>query len=740
MLPLLSTILVLGACSTLTEPTAPPPSSTTDATVTQDAPARSWRAYRDLAKQNGVRLAIPSFEATPEELDDTVTAVLNTADAELTELASQDPGVATFDSTIGRLDTILYPVINIANKASLMSQTQVTEQMRDAATGQSVRLSGWFVETQYRQDVYDLLVASQHRVLFGSEPEVDAEPMDIDAMRARAEKMTQLVTLTGPQRKLFFDTFRDYKQAGMHLDDETRSRVEAMQKELAALTAEFGANNSGADQSITFTRDQLDGFTDDMLARYANDEGTYTFRQTVTPEFVAVMTNASEEGTRKAMKTARYSVNMDTNIDILNQMVQLRQQIASALGYATWADYQTETRMAGTGETAFAFVNEMAEGLEPKFREELAALRKLKVDETGNPDAQIRLWDFRYYQDKLLKTRFSIDTEQLRNYFPFDASVDGMFDIFEELFELNIVKLKPENTWEESVELYMCFDAPTNTPLGMVYFDMYPRTGKYSHFAQFSIIDSKKLESGLTQRPVVALVCNFTPPTGDKPSLISHDELQTLFHEFGHALHSIMTQAEFAQQEGTNVPRDFVEAPSQMLEAWTWDPDVLNRFAGHYEDRSRKVDPALLARMKEARLATIGVHYRRQLALGTGDLRVHTSTETVDVGEVVNQAFEDVFLPTPKGSAMAAYWGHLAGYSAGYYGYAWADSIAQDMQSVFQFAPGGLMDKEVGMRLRNEIYAKGGSREIEKSIEAFLGRERSLVPFLKSIGIDPELQ
>ncbi|MFG0257371.1 MAG: M3 family metallopeptidase [Phycisphaerales bacterium JB043] len=736
ILPALSLTLALGACSSLTEPLTQAPVVTPD----EDAPARSWRAYRSLATQHGVRLDLPVFESTPEELDDTVTAVLNTADTELTDLASQDPREATFESTLGRLDTIYYPVINVANKMSLMAQTQVTEEMRRAANDQSVRISGWFVEAQYRQDVYDLLEACQYRLLYGTDPAEGEGEMALDTMRDRAKRMPQLIKMTGPQQKLFFDTFRDYRQAGMHLDDETKSRVEAMQKELAALSAEFGANNSSANESIMFTREQLDGFTDEMLTRYANDEGTYTFRQTVTPEFVAVMTNASDEETRRAMKSARYSVNKDTNIDILNQMVRLRQQIAGALGYATWADYQTESRMAGTGETAFTFVTEMAQGLEPKFRNELEELRALKVEETGDENAQIRLWDFRYYQDKLLKKRFAIDTEQLRNYFPFDASVEGMFDIFEELFDLKIVELKAENTWEESVELYMCFDGSTNMPLGMVYFDMYPRTGKYSHFAQFSIIDSKKLDSGETQRPVVALVCNFTPPTEDKPSLISHDELQTLFHEFGHALHSILTQAEFAQQEGTNVPRDFVEAPSQMLEAWTWDPDVLNRFAGHYLDPTQKVDPALLARMKEARLATIGVHYRRQLALGTGDLRIHTSTDTVDVDEVVNGAFEDVFLATPDGTAMAAYWGHLAGYSAGYYGYAWADSIAQDMQSVFQEAPGGLMDKEIGMRLRNEIYAAGGSREIDDSIRAFLGRDRSLVPFLKSIGIDPDNQ
>jgi Zn-dependent oligopeptidase len=293
----------------------------------------------------------------------------------------------------------------------------------------------------------------------------------------------------------------------------------------------------------------------------------------------------------------------------------------------------------------------------------------------------------------------------------------------------------PTNAWADGVTLWVASDASTGAPLGMFYLDMFPREGKYNHFAQFDIIPGKRLPDGKHQRPVVSLVCNFTPPTDDKPSLISHDELQTLFHEFGHALHSILTQADFVAQSGTNVPRDFVEAPSQMLEAWTWSPEVLDRFAGNWQNPDEQVPAATLERMEEARLATIGVHYRRQLALATGDLRLHAGPSPESAGEIVNDAFAEVFLAVPDGTAMAAYWGHLTGYDAGYYGYAWADSIAADLESRFQNAPSGLMDVPTGMALRNEIYAVGGSREIDESIRAFLGRPRSLDPFLRKLGI-----
>lgn len=303
------------------------------------ASPKTWRDFQPAAAAHDATLDIPVFESSPEQLDDSITALLAQADTLLTDLATQNLRDVSFDSTLARLDDIYYPVFNAANKTSLMAQTQVTDAMRTAANEQFVRISGWFVSTQYREDVYNAVTA------FASTP--------------------QAINLEGPQKKLLDDTMRAYRQAGMQLDADTKTRVEAMQKQLAALSAQFGQNNSNADESITFNRDQLEGFSDEMLSRYANDQGTYTFRQTVTPEFVAIMQNASIEDTRKAMKIARYSVNKDSNIPILNEMVQLRQNIATSLGYNTWADYQTETRMAKTGDTAVAFVNDLAQGLEP---------------------------------------------------------------------------------------------------------------------------------------------------------------------------------------------------------------------------------------------------------------------------------------------------------------------------------------------------------------------------------------
>lgn len=686
------------------------------ATMTRSAdagPQKSVEDFQSAARRNRAALTLPDWEKTPTEIERSVTESLNRADARLAELAGQEADAVTFDSTFAAMDDILWDVGNTANRMSVIKYTSPDSAMRDAATEQINRLNDWFVALQYREDLYE--VARSFEELYN------------EGRRPR---------LRGEDLKLMNETMRDYRRAGLHLDELTRTRVEDLQKQLARLSTEFGTNISNARVPVEYTEDELDGVPQNFLDAARTDDGKYVFRATVTPNFLAIMENASDEETRKRMKVARYNTAKDANGPILDELVRLRDEIAALLGYDSWADYKTEIRMAGSGETALNFVNDMIEGLEPKFAAEVGAMRQMKIDDTGNPNASINIWDWRYFSNRIMKENYNIDTEALREYFPFDACVQGMFDIYGELFGLEFQRIEAPYVWHDSVELYACTDSRTGEPMGLFYFDMFPREGKYNHFAQFGITDGKRLDNGRYQRPVVALICNFTAPREDRPSLIAHNELETLFHEFGHALHSILTRANYANFSGTSVPRDFVEAPSQMLENWVWEPEVLNTFAGHYQDRSKKLDPALLDRMEEARLATIGTFYRRQLAFAKADLRLHAAGSYKNTREIVNETMAEVFFAPPEDTNFAAYWGHLTGYDAGYYGYAWADAIAADMATVFEEAPGGLMDKKIGMRLRNEIYSVGGGREIDDSIRAFLKRDRSLEPFLESIGID----
>jgi len=314
----------------------------------------------------------------------------------------------------------------------------------------------------------------------------------------------------------------------------------------------------------------------------------------------------------------------------------------------------------------------------------------------------------------------------------------GMFNVYQLIFGLKFERVDPPVKWCNDLELYAVSDSETGEPLGLFYLDMFPRDGKYNHFAQFGIIEGKRLPGGQYQRPTVALVCNFPPSAEGHPSLLAHQELETLFHEFGHAMHSILTRAQFGRFSGTSVPRDFVEAPSQMLENWVWDKRVLDSFAADYRDSTRTFPMETLAKMKRAKLATSGVYYRRQLAFALMDLRLHTQVRKgggQDALKLSNEALSDVFLPSAPDTAFACYFGHLMGYDAGYYGYAWAESIAADMATMFEKSPHGFYDTKAGRRLREEIYAVGDSRDATVSIEKFLGRKQSTEPFLQKVGI-----
>jgi Zn-dependent oligopeptidase len=313
-----------------------------------------------------------------------------------------------------------------------------------------------------------------------------------------------------------------------------------------------------------------------------------------------------------------------------------------------------------------------------------------------------------------------------------------MFKIYQRIFGLQFQQIEAPYKWVPDLQLYAVSDAATGEPMGLFYLDMFPREGKFNHFAEFSLIDGKLMPDGKYQRPASALICNFPSPENGKPSLMAHEDVVTIFHEFGHAMHSILTRAKYGRFAGTSVPGDFVEAPSQMLENWAWDKTVLDSFAADYRDPSKKIPAEILGKLKEAKLATEGNYYRRQLSFGLADLALHTQIHAgneQDTVPLANQIAGRTFYPEPPDTAFVAYFGHLMGYDAGYYGYAWADAIAADMATVFQNAPDGFFDRGAGGRLRREIYEQGGSRDVQISIEKFLGRPQSIDPFLKKIGI-----
>jgi len=680
-----------------------------------DLPAADLKSvddFRTAAVKANAILTIPDWEQTPEAVDAMMKNAVGKANAALDQIGAEDLGRVTFKSTIVALEELRSQPSIVANKAALISETNPDPAMRAAAQDAVETFQEWNVGIDNRENVYKAIKA-----FAATRPE-----------------------LSGEDEKLLKETLRDLHRAGMDLPPDTRKEVEQLRRALSKLAADFDANLVTASAPVVLTKTELDGVPNDFFYSpgIKIDKDAFQVMANVIWQYNTVEDNARSEATRKKLYVAHDTLAKDKNVAVVNQMLALRNKIALRLGYKSWADYQTEVRMAKTAANARHYIDNLVTRIEPKFDAELRELQKMKAADTKDPKARIYVWDWRYYTNQLNKQKFAVDKEALRAFFPFQQTIEGMFAIYQRVFSLRFDQIRPPFKWTDDLRLYVVTDAANGEPLGLLYLDLFPREGKVNLGGEYEIINGKRLADGRYRRPVVALVLSFPPPSGDKPSLLSHSEVETLFHELGHALHCILTRAKYSRFAGTHVPVDFVEAPSQMLQNWVWDKKILDTFAADYRDSSKKIPVEIIKKMNDAKVATAGMFYRRQFAFALLDLAIHgphPPDEPYDCLAISNHILERIFLPIDPQTSLLSSFRSFNGYDAGYYGYAWADAIAADLATVFESAGDGYLDKRAGLKLRREIYEKGSSRDVTESIERFLGRKQSIEPFLRKLGI-----
>jgi len=530
----------------------------------------TWPELQRKAARFGIVLTLPKFESSPEEIAKSRDAAIAKANAALDAIGGLDPKKVTFRNTVRALDDLQSDISQVINRIGLLSQVHPEARVRDAAIDATQKFNDWGVSVDYRKDVY----------------------------KAVKSFATTNPKLQGEDKRLFEDQMRSYKRAGLDLPEDKQKEVENLRKELGKIETLFQINLNNAAAPVKLSRAEFDGVPDGLLGKFRTGEDEYSVDANVTFQFLLVMENAANEETRKKVYLARDNRAREKNLANLKKMIQLRSEIARTLGYGSWADYETEIRMAKNGATALAFLERLKTGLEPKFRAELDEFKRIKAASKGSTTPEVNIWDWWYCAEKLRQEKYQVDAEALRVYFPYEKVLQGMFNIYERIFGIQIQEVSPPSKYSQDLKLYAVIDKNSGAPLGMFYLDMFPRAGKYNHFANFSIIDGKRLEDGRYQRPTTSLICNFPPPAKDGPSLMTHDDVTTIFHEFGHAMHAILTQAKYVRFAGTNVPQDFVEAPSQMLEYFTWDKKVLDNFAADYRDPSKKIPPEILTQLR----------------------------------------------------------------------------------------------------------------------------------------------
>lgn len=537
------------------------------------------------------------------------------------------------------------------------------------------------------------------------------------------------------EERLHSQLVKSFEENGLQLSDEKLAELRALKKELGQLESKFSKNLNEDATTVSFSEAELAGTSQDFKNRLKKDGDGQYIVTTKRTDYGHVMENATNPETRRQMQFAYNNRAAATNTKLLEEAVVLRFKIGQLLGFENWADARTSGRMAQNSTNVRNLLTDLKAKLAAKTKEDLDALlvEKKRVED---PNAtELHSWDISFFSNLLKKSQFSLDSETVREYFPSDVVVKGMFQVYSKLLDVGYQEVKGANVWHPSVKLYAVTENNTGAVLAYFFGDFFPREGKYGHAAAFTLVSGRRFSKGNYNVPVSSIVANFTPPTANKPSLLSHDEVETLFHEFGHIMHQILTRAPYASLSGSSVARDFVEAPSQMLEEWVWDKDILNMISGHYTDHSQKLPEELLEKMLAAKNFNRAYFYSRQLTFGLTDLEIHSATGPVDVTEAFDRNYEQTIgvKPIQGGHFMAGFGHMMGGYDAGYYGYIWSEVYAADMFTAFESA--GLLDETTGHRYRQFILEQGNMDDPLNLVTKFLGRTPNNQAFFKKLGI-----
>ncbi|MET0579541.1 MAG: M3 family metallopeptidase, partial [Ilumatobacteraceae bacterium] len=540
--------------------------------------------------------------------------------------------------------------------------------------------------------------------------------------------------------RLLAFTRRDIRRAGHELSAAARAELRASMARLVEIGIQFNQHIADVDDVMVVTDDDLDGLPDpyrEGLGR--NDDGTYRITMAY-PDVVPFL----EEGTRRERRQelSRLFENRaaDVNRPLLAEAVARRERVAELFGSPSWAHHTMDEKMAHDPETVEAFYADLVPALTPKAEAEIAVMAARLAADTG--DDVLQRWDWRFYDTELRRTEHGLDPHETSAYFPLGQVLDGLLDITAEVFGLEYRRLDDVPVWHPDVLSYAIVDTATGADIAVAHMDLHPREGKFSHAAAFDLVPGRRRPDGTYRTPVSCIVANFTKPTAERPSLLTHGEVVTFFHEFGHVLHQTLTKAETVRFSGTNTERDFVEAPSQIMEHWCWRAEVLGRFARHHET-GEPIPAELVDRLVAARDLNVGVASLRQIQFGLLDMGLHgprrpedgtTADGSRDLDAILRRAEAVALLPHHEGTFFPASFGHLlSGYDAGYYGYLWSKVFGDDMFS--RFATDGVTDPRVGAVYRTAILERGGSMDANEMLEQFLGRAPNNEAFLRGLGI-----
>lgn len=666
--------------------------------------ASGAQAMEDMFNKDGVL----HFDYKAEELAPAEAAARVQLEKDLAALIVIEKKDRTFENTILGYEKAFDRYGKALGMSGFLSYVSTDKNFRDAALALEMQISQYMVDVATRRDVY----------------------------RAIREYTDTLPQLDEVQAKMVKEMLIGFKNSGMELSDEDLEKFKALNKEKAEYVIKFDKNIQEYKDPLTVTRAELQGLGEDYIGKLEKTpEGNFLVTLDY-PDYVPFMLNADNEEARKKLEYKYNRRGGEENVALLEKTLTLRHQIARLLGYDTHAELRLQNRMAKNPKTVMTFLKDLQKKLKPMGRKEDKEMLAYKNEKTGKKSRTLYPWESGYWSNKYRKENLALDSEKIKEYFPSQIVIDGMLDLFGGVFGITFEKADIP-VWHEDVKAFKIKDSSTHELIAYFYMDLYPREGKYKHAACFGLVEGEEKDDGSYQTPFVAIVANMNKPSDTTPSLLKHGEVETLFHEFGHVLHNALTRSKYSAFSGTNVSGDFVEVPSQLLERWAWDKDVLKKISKHYRTGESLPDD-LIEKMIAAKNFGAGGAYLRQNFFAQYDMSLHMADKTPDTTKVYFDLTKKIrALPLTKGTIPQASFGHImGGYDAGYYGYLWSEVIAEDFFS--EFEKNGIFNQETGLKFRREVLEKGGTVDEEKMAENFLGRSVDNTPFLRSIGLSED--
>ncbi|HOV02727.1 MAG TPA: M3 family metallopeptidase [Dermatophilaceae bacterium] len=628
------------------------------------------------AAQAPAPVALPTAASAHQWLSDRAATGLAKARSLVADLKAAPPADAL--ATLKAWNDVDRALGSVSSPASLFAEVHPDEAVRERADVAGQEVQKLATELGLDRELFEVFAA------------LDPAGLDADATR-------------------FLDkTLRDFRRSGVDRDEPTRERIRAINERLTVLGQEFSKNIRNGVRSIEVTPDRLEGMPQDWLDAHPADERGLVTVTTDYPDVVPLRTFCADAQARRDLTMEFLTVGWPANDALLHELFDLRHELAQLLGYETWADYDAEVKMIKEGGAIPVFIEKIADAaLESGVRDREVVLARMRADV---PDATaIDSADLAYYANLVSKEQLEVDAQLVRTYLDFTKVRAGLLEVTGRLFGLRYEPAADAVVWDEAVAAYDVYRADGDEPLGRIYLDLHPREGKYKHAAQFDLV------TGVAGRqlPEGVLVCNFSR------GLMEHDHVVTLFHEFGHLVHHVLAgHQEWFRFSGVATEWDFVEAPSQMLEEWAWDAEILQTFATN--EAGEPIPADLVGRMRRADDFGKGYLARTQMFYAALSYWFHTERPADLTARTRELQAQYSLFPYIEGTHFTCAFGHLEGYSSAYYTYMWSLVIAKDLFSAFDRS--NMFDAEVAGRYRDRVLAPGGSKDAADLVADFLGR------------------